>query len=150
MILMLCCAAVIPVLAVDDTVPTTGEFLRQIAQARHLDALNGPDAVRLLRESGIQLPALTLTGPLTEGRVAAISRSLGIVVTTSRPDAPFNSNAAAAFLDLMATQAPAPEQSTTSGEPGPYPRPNDQAADPRNKGRGKKKGLPPVSESDPV
>ena len=41
LILMLCCAAAIPVLAVDDTVPTTGEFLRQIAQARHLDALNG-------------------------------------------------------------------------------------------------------------
>jgi hypothetical protein len=148
LILVICNLAAVPALSGENTVPTTGEFLQQIALARHLPAVDGHDAARLLGESGIQLPALTLSLPLTEGQVAAISRSLGVVVTTSSPDGPFESSSVAAFLDLLAAQAP--KQSTTSGESGPYPRPNDRAADPRTKGRGKKKGLPPVSESSPI
>jgi hypothetical protein len=147
---MLCGLAAGPLFAGESTVPTTGEFLHRIALARHMPAVDGPDAERLLRESGIRLPAMTLTLQLTEGQVAAISRSLGLNVTSSNPDALFESSSVAAFLDLMASQVPAPEQSATSTESGPYPRPNDQAADPRNKGRGKKKGLPPVSESNPI
>ncbi len=149
MILTWCAFASVQVLA-EETVPAVGDFLHRIALARQLAAVDGPDAQRLLLEAGVQLPNLELTAPLTEGRVAAISRSLGIRVRTSRPDAPFGNGSVSIFLDHMAAQAPASQPATTTGEPGPYPRPNDRAADPRTKGKGKKKGLPPVSESRPV
>ena len=149
MILIFCCVATAPVLAGDSGL-TTGDFLHRVALARQLNAVDGADAERLLRETGVRLPTLTLNERLTEGTVVTISRSLGVQVTTSRPDAPFESSSMIAFLDLVAAQAPTTEQSATGGESGPYPRPNDQAADPRTKGKGKKKGLPPVSDPSPI
>ena len=150
MMIVLCCASLaMPVYAGGASL-TVGDFIHRVALARQLPAMDGADAERLLRDSGADLPTLRLAVQLTEGDVVAISRSLGFLVSTSRPDEPFEDGSVKLFLDLMATQAPAPDRSTASGEPGPYPRPNDQAADPRTKGRGKKKGLPPVSESSPV
>ena len=148
--ILICCSLLAGPIFAGDSGLTVGDFLYRIALARQLPAVDGPDAERLLRDSGADLPALLLPQRLTEGAVVAISGSLGIRVSTSRPDAPFDNGSVGAFLDLMAEQAEIPEGSNTAGEPGPYPRPNDQAADPRTKGRGKKKGLPPVSESSPV
>ena len=150
MMIVLCCAAVtIPVYAGGASL-TVGDFIHRVALARQLPAVDGMDAERLIRSTGAELPALNLDAQLTEGVVVGISRSLGLKVSTSRPDQPFQSESVNLLLDLMATQAPVPDRSTASEEPGPDPRPNDQAADPRTKGRGKKKGLPHVSESSPV
>ena len=150
MALLVCATLAAPVLADDAAQPTVGDFLHRVATARLFPAVDGPDAERLLRASGVGLPALNLADGLTEGTVVAISGALGLRVSTSRPDAPFREDSVSLFLDLMVTEAPSPEHSASTGEPGPYPRPNDRAADPRTKGRGKKKGLPPVSESSPV
>jgi hypothetical protein len=147
-ILILCVVAAVPVLA-GDTAMTTGEFLHQLALARQLAAVDGPDAQRLLSEEGAQLATLNLTEPLTEGTLVEILQSLGIQVTTSQPEAPIESSSIEALMVFISAQAEATEQSTTSNEPGPYPRPNDQSADPAAQGKGKKKGLPPVSESSP-
>ncbi len=148
--ILICCAvATVPVPATDGSLDV-GELLHRVARVRNLPAVDGPDAARLLRESGVALPDLSLDQVLTEGMVVAISRSIGVRLKSSRPDAVFDSRSLDIYLDMVSRQTPAPEPSATAGEPGPYPRPEGPAADPRTKGKGKKKGLPPVSESSPI
>ncbi len=142
-----CVAISSPILASDSRV-AVGEFLVKIADARNLDAVDGAGAMKLLRFSGVDLPTIDVTGTLTEGTVAAISTSLGIPVSTSRPLEEFKRSAVNAYMDQF--KAVVNQSRNTAGDPGPYPRPNDTAADPRAKGKGKKKGLPPVSESTPL
>jgi hypothetical protein len=148
-LIVLCCAAVATAAPAGDGGLNVGDFLYRVAQARNLPAVDGADALRLLKDAGVPLPTLALTEPLTEESVVQILRSLGILVTTSQPEAPVGSGSMDAILDLIMSSPDADQATTSSNEPGPYPRPNDQAADPADQGRGKKKGLPPVSESDP-
>jgi hypothetical protein len=142
-----CVTISLPILASDSGI-TAGEFLVKIADARNLDAVDGASAMKLLRFSGVDLPDIDMTGALTEGTVAAISSSLGIPVSTSRPLEEFKRRAVKAYMDQF--KAAVNPFRNTAVDPGPYPRPNDTAADPRAKGKGKKKGLPPVSESAPL
>ena len=52
-------------------------------------------------------------------------------------------------VQLRDEQASSADDTASGGTPGPYPRPNDNAADPRERGRGKKKGLQ-KSPSEPA
>ena len=144
----LCLAICSPALVADSGI-TVGDFLLRIATAENLHPGDGADAARLLRAGGVNLPVVRPGALLTEGTVAAISRAFGIRVTTSRPDAPFGQDAVDAFMIQFKPEVSGSDQAAT-GDSGPYPRPNDNAADPRTKGRGKKKGIPPVSGHDPV
>jgi hypothetical protein len=64
---------------------TVGHFYSQLAQAKHLVAVDAASAEAGLRGAGINLPKLALDKSLTEGDVAAISNALGVAVTTERP-----------------------------------------------------------------
>ena len=71
--------------------PTVGNFVQKLAQLNQLDAASPGTAERSLRAAGYRLPSnLDLTLVLTEGRVASISRAMGLVVTTQRPSASFS------------------------------------------------------------
>ena len=122
---------------------TVGGFLQEIARTKKLATTDAATAQAAIRAAGVDLPPLVLDRPLTEGDVAAISRSLGLRVTTTRPDAPFDGGR---VDDFLATFGPTIAKPQGEDPPGPYPRP-DGAADPAEKGKGKKKGL--VSPSDP-
>ena len=92
---------------------------------------------------------INLTAKGAFPRSSVSTRAFGIRVTTSRPDAPFGQDAVDAFMIQFKPEVSGSDQAAT-GDSGPSPRPNDNAADPRTKGRGKKKGIPPVSGHDPV
>jgi len=131
------------------TKPVVGDLLVEIAHLRGIAADDAVSAERDLRASGIDLPVFDLRDPLTEGAVVGITRSLGLHAKTSRPDAGLDAEAMTRFLVGFAVDiGDAGEQNAThsddsdNGKRGPYPRPNDNAADPLTKGKGKKKGLP--------
>jgi hypothetical protein len=67
---------------------TVGGFLTPLAHVQNLRATDGATAAASLRAAGVNLPALDLNAPLTEGTVAQVAGSLGRTVTTSKPQAP--------------------------------------------------------------
>jgi len=77
-------AAAAPALAGSVTV---GRFYTEIAKAKHMSAVDAASAEASLRGAGYRLPQLELGKDLTESDVTAISKSLGLSVTTSRPTA---------------------------------------------------------------
>ena len=64
---------------------TVGRFYTELAQAKHLVAVDAASAEASLRGAGFNLPKLALDKSLTEGDMTAISNSLGLTVTTDRP-----------------------------------------------------------------
>jgi hypothetical protein len=121
---------------------TVGDFVVKIAKAKQLDAPNAGAAVSSLRAAGFNMPALDLNKPLTEGTVVQISKSFGISVSTTRPDAQFDTAQVDSYFAAFGTQlntTPGGGTDTTAGGNG---------ADPLTKGKGKKKGL--RTPSDPV
>ncbi len=89
-VLLVVLALALPVPASDEM--TVGSFVRRLAQSKNLNAADARIAVDSLRGAGIRLPSdLELSARLTEGDVARISRTLGLAVSTNRPDAGFSS-----------------------------------------------------------
>ena len=82
MIALLAVGAMAPAFAGNVTV---GRFYTQLAQAKHLVAVDGASAEASLRGAGFNLPRLALDKSLTEGDMTAISTTLGLAVTTERP-----------------------------------------------------------------
>jgi len=80
---------------------TVGDFLTQIAFAKNVPATDAAAAAAGLRAGGVNLPALELNAPLTEGAVAQVARSLGLTVTTNNPRAPFTQAQAYAFVSAF-------------------------------------------------
>src|SRR5262245_61899344 len=64
---------------------TVGRFYKDLAQAKHLGAVDGPAAEASLRGAGFNLPNLSLDKSLTEGDMTSISGALGLTVTTNKP-----------------------------------------------------------------
>ena len=64
---------------------TVGRFYTEIAKAKRIVAVDGVSAEAGLRAAGIALPNLNLGKDLTEGDVTAISNTIGIRVTSTRP-----------------------------------------------------------------
>ena len=64
---------------------TVGRFYTELAKAKHISVVDAVSAEAGLRGAGYSLPQLALDKSLTEGDVAAISKSVGLSVTTTRP-----------------------------------------------------------------
>lgn len=119
--------------AAADSVPNVGWFLGEIAAAKHWDAKSQTDPVAAFRAHGIELPKIDVAKPLTEGDVVAVGRSLGVALTSQRPDAPFDRTRAQSIAATIAT-------GTGGNAP---PRPFDIGGSPNpnsDNGHGKKKG----------
>lgn len=91
-----------PALAADEM--TAGGFLLSIAGLKGLPAADAPTAAGALRASGYAIPEIEPNTPLTERIVVDIAAALGLQVTTTRPDAPFTSEQADAFLAAFAAE----------------------------------------------
>lgn len=149
--LMIAVALAFPAVASEAQV-TVGDFLMRVAAARDLPAADASQALRSLRASGVGVPALDLAAPLTQGAVVRLSGAIGLALRSSSPHSKFSSEQVdryfVTFSDVVGDGDITPSESG-NGEPGPYPRPNENAADPLTKGKGKHKGIP-VSPSDPI
>ena len=146
-------------LAVAEAPATVEDLVIAIADLRNLDNDNGAAAVRALRGAGVEVSERDLGAVLTEARMTRVLTAAGLRVTTTRPDAVVSSERLDSILIGLAPELGADDSSTTptTDDAGPYPRPNDEAADPATKGKkngtgkgkGKKKGHG-VSPSSPV
>ena len=110
---------------------TVGDFLTQIAHVKNLPAQDGATAAASLKAAGVNLPAVDLKAPLTEGTVSQIANSLGLSVTTSNPSASFTQAQSDSFISTFGNLIKSP---TVAPEPmvPPFPPPNS---------KGKKKGF---------
>lgn len=124
--------ATAPALAASDV--TVGEFLVEIAKVKSLSARDGESALAALRGAGMNLPALDLRKPLTEGDVVMVATAAGLNVTTARPSSPFTRNQVSSFLLSLGSEI---------GK-SPTDPPNDPHQD---KGTGSGKG---TTNPDPV
>jgi hypothetical protein len=115
---------------------TVGDFLVSLAGAAGLDASSQTAAQNSLRDAGWGLPDLNLGAMLTEGDVVAIAASGGLKVTTSTPQASFDQSRVQSFLTAFG-----PTINAEGAHADSHPAPWDHGADPRTKGKGKKKGL---------
>lgn len=130
-------AIAVPVMAAETTV---GRFVQELAKAKNLNAADPRIAGDSLAAVGIRLPAgVKFSDALTENVVAEISRSAGLRVTTTRPDATFSQDQVDQFF------------MTFGSELGSSSRPGDDSSDltrdrkdgkfnPYTKGKGGSKG----------
>ncbi len=138
--------------AVSGGAPSVGDLVLQVAQRRQMPAASPQEARAMLERAGSDLSGLDLDTPLTERTLVRVCNAVGLAVTTRDPDAPVDAERLRRFLSVLGpeiTRSGSAPQASSSGTPGPYPRPNDHAADPLSKGKGKKKGIP-RSPSDPA
>ena len=135
-------AAAAPALAGSVTV---GRFYTEIAKAKHMSAVDAASAEASLRGAGYRLPQLELGKDLTESDVTAISKSLGLSVTTSRPTATVSETQMNRFMSSFSQ-----EIAIGGGDTNPQ-SPTDVIGDPGNSGngKGKKKGHN-KSTSEPI
>ena len=77
---------------------TVGRFYTELAQAKHLVAVDVASAEASLRGAGVNLPKLALDKSLTEGDMTAISNALGVTVTTERPSQPISETQLNTFM----------------------------------------------------
>jgi hypothetical protein len=135
-------AAAAPALAGNVTV---GRFYTEIAKAKHMSAVDAASAEASLRGAGYALPQLELGKDLTESDVTAISKSLGLSVTTSRPAAPVSETQMNRFMSSFSQ-----EIAIGGGDTNPQ-SPADVIGNPGNSGngKGKKKGHN-KSTSEPI
>jgi hypothetical protein len=134
-------ASAMPAMAADYTV---GQFLVEVAKAKNIVAVDAASAERGLRQAGVSLPALDLNKSLTEGTVASIATAVGVPVSTSRPDAPFNQGQVESFITTFGASMGSGSTNTTdaAGTDG------TTKEDPQP-GKGKSKGFN-KSPSEPV
>lgn len=123
---------------------TVGQFLVEIAKAKRVAVSDGASAEQSLRSMGIALPSVDLKKGLTESDVTAIASAMGVRVTTTRPDAPFNENQVSSFIQSFGSEL-------SPGSPEAPATPNSQGGSPGNSdnGKGKKKGHN-KSASEPI
>jgi hypothetical protein len=138
-----------------------GDLIRGIADLQGLPATDTESALRSLAGVGFVLPDIDPGKRLTEGDAAAVLSAMGIPVTSSRPEQVMDRQNLGMLLSSLGNgMNPAPQAPAAGAgeDEGPYPRPNENAADPSTKGekngttkgRGKKKGHGDVSPSSPV
>ena len=83
---------------------TVGRFYTELAQAKHLVAVDAASAEASLRGAGYSLPKLALDKSLTEGDMTAISNSLGLTVTTDRPSRAISESDMNTFMSSYGSQ----------------------------------------------
>jgi hypothetical protein len=126
----------LPVTASD--VVTVGEFIQKLALAKKVDSSAPQVALDSLDRIGIRLPTgLDLSAGLTEGDVARISRSLGLSVSTNRPQTGFSAEQVDKFLASFRVELVL----NSGGNAGTRaPTPASGRFDPYTKGKGSGKG----------
>jgi hypothetical protein len=122
-------------LSVRDAVEA-GAFFQQIAQSMNLHVEDGADAASALRRAGYDVPVFPSNHRMTEGEVASVLSSLQVPVTTSRPQAPFSASKLSSLLAALGPEFGDRNAPNSKGDAVPI-----GGADPRTKGKGKKKGL---------
>jgi hypothetical protein len=115
---------------------TTGKFMMEIAKVKNLPALNAATAKGSLISAGINVSEIDVNKVLTQGDVVAISNASGLRMTTSTPGATFSNEQMNNFIGSFAKQMGDSGNEAKSPDKGDKPR-----VDPREKGKGKKKGL---------
>ena len=128
------CVLVAPVAARDAV--TVGDFVVEFARARGFAPSSATEAKAALERAGIAIPGTDLDRVLTQGDVVAIGNAAGLALTSTTPEAVFTGDEVSAFLATFA-----PELTATEGDNSTDGAYNDNGADPRTKGKGKKKGL---------
>ena len=135
--------ATLPVFAAGDM--TVGSFVKQFAAKKGLNASDERIASDSLAAAGIRLPSgLDYSKSLTEADVAAVARSAGLAVSTSRPSRDFSSEQVDQFFmtfsselnqginDPISTNEDGGQASGSNGNGPPF--------DPYSKGKGGSKG----------
>jgi len=82
-------------------VVTVGDFVKDVAGAMRLPAMDATTAEAAIRAAGFTLPRLDRNAVLTEGAVAAIASSVGLRVASSDPAAGFSQAQVDQFLTSM-------------------------------------------------
>jgi hypothetical protein len=136
-------AMVAPALAASEV--TIGRFVQELALHKNLNAMDVPTAVDSLRVVGIRLPAeLDMDARLTEGAVVSVSRAIGLRVTTSNPNTPFDESQVESFFFALGEQVNDDDSEIITDTDSPYNQGNGNgngpAFDPFSKGKGKHKG----------
>ena len=121
---------------------TVGGFVQRLASAKKIEAPDARTAVDGLLAAGVRLPAdLALDQPLTEGHVASISRTLGLDVSTNRPETPFTTTQVDRFFEAYRVEAALAGQPNPAAQAAGSTRPPfNPYAKGRGSGKGKKKG----------
>ncbi|HXV75678.1 MAG TPA: hypothetical protein VD788_05105, partial [Candidatus Polarisedimenticolaceae bacterium] len=131
---------------------TVGRFVEELAKVKNLNATDPAIAADSLRAVGVRLDrGLDLNKRLTESDVAEISRAAGLLVTTSNPDAFFDSGKVDRFFQAFQTELalgasttacdPATEDCSNPGQgSGPGNGESGPPFDPFSKGRGNPRG----------
>jgi hypothetical protein len=139
--------ATLPVFAAGDM--TVGKFVKQFAAKKGLNASDERIASDSLAAVGIRLPSgLDYSKSLTEADVAAVARSAGLAVSTSRPSRDFNSEQVDQFFMTFSSELgpgagdggnTVHNGETPGGSSGNAPG-NGPPFDPYSKGKGGSKG----------
>lgn len=133
-VLLVALTLCVPALAAD--VVTVGDFVMELARVRGFAVSDAAHAKVLIESTGITLPTSDFDRLLTQGDVVAIGNASGLRLSSSTPEVTFTGDEVAAFLVSLA-----PELGATDGGNSTDGAYNDNGADPRTKGKGKKKGL---------
>ena len=118
---------------------TVGDFVMELARVKGFTASNVEAAKVSIESTGITLPVSDFNRTLTQGDVVAIGNAAGLNLNSSTPEAAFTGDQMNSFMVSFA-----PELGATDGDnstAGSTNDPADNGADPRTKGKGKKKGL---------
>jgi hypothetical protein len=122
---------------------TVGRFYVEIAKAKHMGSVDATSAEANLRSAGFNLPSISLDKGLTENDVASISRTLGLSVTTTHPEAAISEGQMDQFVSTFGSQLGSPKSIViTPGTGGGGPTTDSSGGDPGNSGNGhgQKKG----------
>ena len=115
---------------------TVGDFVMELARVKGFTASSVAQAKASIESTGITLPVSDFNRTLTQGDVVAIGNAAGLNLNSSTPEAAFTGDQMNSFMVSFA-----PELGATDGENTTDGSKNDNGADPRTKGKGKKKGL---------
>ncbi len=121
---------------------TVGKFLMEIAKVKQLDAVDALTARTSLANAGIKVGNLDLDKGLTQGDVVVISNAAGLPMSTSTPEAAFSNDQMVTFIGTFGPELGGDDGNQTAGD--------KPKVDPRDKGKGLKKGLYKRSPSEPI
>jgi hypothetical protein len=83
---------------------TVGRFYSAVAQAKQLISTDEASSEASLRAAGFELPQIALDKNLTEGDLTAISKALGVAVTTHRSSQPVSASQLDTYLSVFAAR----------------------------------------------
>ena len=127
-------ALCVPAVAANNV--TVGDFVMELAKVRGFTSSNAAQAKASIESTGITVPVTDFDRTLTQGDVVAIGNAAGLNLNSSTPEAAFTGDQVNSFIVSFAPELTVPDDGEqTSNKEG------NNAADPRTKGKGKKKGL---------